>query len=404
MAQRAHEVWVTGIGLVSSLGEDTAAHVAQLTGRGSRPVIDAQRYEPYCVHPLLPLDFSKQIPKKGDQKQMESWQRVGVFAAGLALTDAGIAHKGELLDHTDLVVAAGSGERDINVDCAVLDKLSHSEDSTVLAKEVLPSALRPTLFLAQLPNMLAGNISIVHGVTGSSRTFMGEEMAGLAAIENAVARISAGQADLVLVGGALNAEREDLLLGYELGHNLWRGPFASIWERRHGGGGFIPGSVGAFLVLESRAHAEARSAIPYARIAGVATDCCGRAAGDVTSTLIQLFERLRKKIPKGALPILSGASGVEPTTGEEIDFLDYLPAYGVEPIVRAYGSLLGHSVEAHFPAGVALAALAARHGAFPSALDCSGIERPFAGSVDRVLVTGAGHWRGAALALVEAIA
>jgi 3-oxoacyl-[acyl-carrier-protein] synthase II len=404
MTQHAHEVWVTGIGLVSSLGEDTAAHVAQLTGSGSRPVIDAQRYEPYCVHPLAPLDLSKQIPKKSDQKQMESWQRVGVFAAGLALADAGIARNGELLDHTDLVVAAGSGERDINVDCAVLDKLSQSEDSTVLAKEVLPSALRPTLFLAQLPNMLAGNISIVHGVTGSSRTFMGEEMAGMAAIENAVARIAAGQADLVLVGGALNAEREDLLLGYELGHNLWRGPFASIWERRHGGGGFIPGSVGAFLVLESRAHAEARSAIPYARIAGVATDCCGRAAGDVTSTLIQLFERLRKKIPKGALPILSGASGVEPTTGEEIDFLDYLPAYGVEPIVRAYGSLLGHSVEAHFPAGVALAALAARHGAFPSALDCSGIERPFAGSVDRVLVTGAGHWRGAALALVEAIA
>ena len=37
------------------------------------------------------------------------------------------------------------------------------------------SDLRPTLFLAQLSNLLAGNISIVHGVTGSSRTFMGEE-------------------------------------------------------------------------------------------------------------------------------------------------------------------------------------------------------------------------------------
>lgn len=405
MTQHAHEVWVTGVGLVSSLGEDTAAHVAQLTGRGCHPVIDEVRYEPYCVHPLLPLDLSKQIPKKSDQKQMESWQRVGVYAAGLALTDAGIAHRAELLDHTDLVVAAGSGERDIHVDCEVLDKLSQSEDSTVLAKKVLPSALRPTLFLAQLSNMLAGNISIVHSVTGSSRTFMGEEMAGLAAVENAVRRISAGQADLVLVGGALNAEREDLLLGYELGHNLWRGPFAPVWDRRSGGGGFIAGSVGAFLVLESRAHAEARRTLPYARIAGIATDCCGRAAGEVTSTLMQLFERLRKKTPNGPLPILSGASGVEPATSEEMEFLDCLPAYGIEPVVRAYGSLLGHSVEAHFPAGLALAALAARHGALPSALDCTAaIERPFAGAVDRVLVTGAGHWRGEGLALVEAIA
>lgn len=404
MAQHAHEVWVTGIGLVSSLGEDTAAHIAHLTGGGCRPVVDVQRYEPYCVHPLLPLDYSKQIPKKSDQRQMEPWQRIGVYAAGLALADAGIAAKPELLDRTDLIVAAGSGERDTTVDCEVLEKLSASNDSTVLAKEVLPSALRPTLFLAQLSNMLAGNISIVHGVTGSSRTFMGEEMAGLAAVENAVRRIAAEQADLVLVGGALNAEREDLLLGYELGHNLWRGPFAPVWDRRHGGGGFIAGSVGAFLVLESRAHAEARRTLPYARISGVATDCCGRAAGDVMSTLIQLFERLHTKIPKGVLPVLSGASGVEPTTSEEMDFLDYLPAYGIEPIVRAYGSLLGHSVEAHFPAGLALAALAARHGALPSALDLSGIERPFAGAVDRVLVTAAGHWRGEGLALVEAIA
>ena len=51
------------------------------------------------------------------------------------------------------------------------------------------SDLRPTLFLAQLSNLLAGNISIVHGVTGSSRTFMGEEAAGVDAVRIAAARI-----------------------------------------------------------------------------------------------------------------------------------------------------------------------------------------------------------------------
>ncbi len=45
--------------------------------------------------------------------------------------------------------------------------------------ERLMNDLRPTLFLAQLSNLLAGNIAIVHGVTGSSRTFMGEEAAGV---------------------------------------------------------------------------------------------------------------------------------------------------------------------------------------------------------------------------------
>ncbi len=35
MAQNANEVWVTGVGLVSSLGEDTAAHIAHLTAQMS---------------------------------------------------------------------------------------------------------------------------------------------------------------------------------------------------------------------------------------------------------------------------------------------------------------------------------------------------------------------------------
>ena len=43
--------------------------------------------------------------------------------------------------------------------------------------ERLMNDLRPTLFLAQLSNLLAGNIAIVHGVCGTSRTFMGEEAA-----------------------------------------------------------------------------------------------------------------------------------------------------------------------------------------------------------------------------------
>jgi 3-oxoacyl-[acyl-carrier-protein] synthase II len=366
-------------------------------------VIDETRFAPYAVHPLTPLDFSKQIPKKSDQRQMELWQRIGVYAAGLALSDAGIAGKPELLDRTHLVVAAGSGERDTKVDCEVLDKLGPRDDTALLAKEVLPSALRPTLFLAQLSNMLAGNVSIVHNVTASSRTFMGEEMAGLAAIENAFRRIAAAQADLILVGGALNAEREDQLLGYEIGRNLWRGSYLPVWDRRHDGGGFIPGSVGAFLMLESRAHAEARGAKPYARVRDVVTDRTNRGPADITRAMTRFLDRMQASIPAEPLPVLSGASGVEPATSDEAAFLDRLAMHGVETATRAFGSMLGHGVEAHFPAGLALAALAVRHGMFLPPLGSSGVERPYAGAVERVLVTGVGHWRGEGFALAEAI-
>lgn len=400
MGDDGRDILITGVGLVSSIGRDTAEHVAHLSNGGGYTV-DELRFAPYCVHPLLALDFAGQIPKKSDLKQMEAWQRIGVYAAGLALTDAGIAGDAELLQRTHLIVAAGSGERDIGVDCDVLDKLSQTDDSTALAKQVLPSALRPTLFLAQLSNMLAGNISIVHGVTGSSRTFMGEESAGLAAVENAFRRIAAGQIDIAIVGGALNAEREDLLLGYELGHNLWMGHYAPVWDRVQGGGGFIPGGMGAFLVLEARAHAEARGVQPYARIADVATARCDRADGATQRALAELYGALRSK-PIGPLTVLSGASGAAPVTDEEIAFINSLPSQGAEPIVRAFGSTLGHGVEAQFPTGLALAALACRHSLTPKETGNAEIERPFSGSTAHALVTCVGHWRGEGLALVGA--
>ena len=385
-----NEVLITGIGLVTSLAEGAAAHRSLIAEPGGvAPVVDAERFAPYPVHPLVAIELARQIPKNSDQRQMEGWQRLGVYAAGLALDDAGIKGDASLLAETHLVVAAGSGERDTAVDGKVLAAMSPETNTGLLAKDALPSALRPTLFLAQLSNLLAGNISIVHHVTASSRTFIGEEMAGYAAIENAHRRIASGQIDCCLVGGALNAERQDLLLGYELGRNLWRGGFAPVAGRKEGGGGFVPGSMGAFLVLESRQHAEARGAKSYARLSDVATDRSRRAAGDVTQTLGGIFERIRERnSPAGGIcAVLSGASGVDPATEEERALVETLAG---EPrcTVTTYGDLVGHGVEAHFPAGVALAALA--------------VDARRSGSTS-ALVTGVGHWRGEAMALVEAI-
>ncbi len=397
MQDQATDVWVTGIGLVSSLGDGKTAHVEKLASEAVRPVLNETTYSPYTVHPLAEVDLGRQIAKKSDQRQMEPWQRIGVYAAGQALEDAGVKGDAGLLGKTNLVVAAGSGERDTAVDAKILATIGTS-DTALLAKEVLPTALRPTLFLAQLSNLLAGNISIVHNVTGSSRTFMGEEMAGMSAIENAVRRIGAGQGELFLVGGALNAEREDLLLEYELGRNLWSKPFRGVWERREDGGGYVPGSMGAFLVLEARSHAEARGRKPYARIAGVGSDRSRRNPGDVTKTLDSLA---RDVAPAGTFAVLSGACGVETATSEEQAWLSKLSADGRASGVRAYGSLLGHGVEAHFPAGIALAALAIDGGKFYPPFGGPDLERPAAGPCERVLVTAVGHGHGEALALLD---
>lgn len=390
------DVWITGIGIVSCAGEGVAAHRPHSIS--AAPSCDSERFAPYPVHPLCTIDFAKQIPKTSEQRQMGMWQRIGVYAAGLALQDAGLSGQHEVLDRTHLVVAAGNGERDCGFDSKVLDSGAWTPGRL---NDALLTGLRPTLYLGELSNLLAGNISIVHHVTGSSRTFKGEEIAGVSALENAHRRLAAGQGDVFLVGGALNAEREDLLLGYELGTYLWPLPHQGVWSRKVQGGGFIAGSMGAFLVLESREHAQARGRTPYASIRGIITDRCRRGPGEVTQTLQALFRGL--EIPEGPLAVVSGASGVEPVTSEELQFLQGLEDRGHQVAIHAHATHLGHGVEAHFPAGVCLAALALADQRFLEPSSENWVETPFDGSIERILVTGAGHWRGEGLAVLDRV-
>src|SRR5690606_38218577 len=77
--------------------------------------------------------------------------------------------------------------------------------------------------------------------------------------------------------------------------------------------------------------------------------------------------------------VYSGASGVEPATSEELEYLAGASTW-------IYGDAIGHGVEAHFPAGVALAAISL-DGRRGKSVDAQSI-----------LVTGTGHWRGEGLA------
>ena len=389
------EVWITGIGLASSLGEGLDANWDALVRGDVR--IDTAAFAPFIVHPFAPVNFDKQIAKKGDQRQMEAWQRIGTYAAGLALDSAGIKGNAEILGRTDMIVAAAGGERDLAVDSAILTERVKGNSDPALLNARLMSDLRPTLFLAQLSNLLAGNISIVHGVTGSSRTFMGEEAAGVDAARIALARIASGQSDIALIGAAFNGERKEMLMLFEFGNFNLKGSFAPVWSRGPQGG-FALGSGGAFLVLESRRHAEARGAKPFARLARVVADRAARSTGAVDSisgSLEKLWSKL--EIDSGGTPaIITGATGAEPATAGERAFL---ARHGGVP-ARATGSRFGHLMEAQFPLGIALAALSIEKRAlFPPGE--SSIEIEMSTPPTQIVVIGTGHWRGEGMALVE---
>ncbi len=385
---------ITGIGLISCLGEGLDAHWDALTRPGGfAPVVDTAAFPGFPVHPMTALELDRQIPRRGDQRQMEPWQKFGTYAAGLALESAGLKGNADLLGRMEMIVAAGGGERDYDADAAILSGLPKAANPGAYLNEHLLSDLRPTLFLAQLSNLLAGNISIVHGVIGASRTFMGEEAAGTDGVRIACEKIRSGQGDLMLVGGSYNAQRPDVLLHFEMGGVLWHDAARGVWDRQSAGGGMIPGSLGCFLVIESRAHAAARGATPLARIAGVETDRCRRAPGQARATAERQLARFDPMLDRPAAAVISGATGIAAATAEERGFLD---ALGLP--VRAVATAIGHGIEPSFPAAIALAAAAIGRGRLFDPLEAA--EAPMTGPLKQALVTSWGNWRGEAMALV----
>ena len=92
-------------------------------------------------------------------------------------------------------------------------------------------------------------------------------------------------------------------------------------------------------MIESRAHAEARGAKPYARLTNVVADLAQRKQpGAVTKSLETLWSKLSAVNDKAGL--ITGATGAEPVTSEEKAFLSQHRGCAV----RATGTMFGHTM------------------------------------------------------------
>ncbi|MGV1788927.1 beta-ketoacyl-ACP synthase [Rhizobium lusitanum] len=399
MSKAQNDVVITGIGVVTCQGVGKDAHLALLTADKAPPtIVETEKFKPYPVHPLPDIDWSQQIPKRGDQRQMENWQRIGVFTAGLALDDAGFKDDLDACGTMDMIVAAGGGERDTNVDTLIVNEGLKRNDRELLLNEKLTTELRPTLFLAQLSNLLAGNISIVHKVTGSSRTFMGEEASGISAVETAFHRIKSGESSHALVGGAFSAERLDMILLIESINAHAIGDWHPVWSRKpEDGGGMIMGSLSAFLVLESRAHAEGRGAHIYATLDAVEGDRGRRDDGKFEARLERMLAPAKQETGEATV-VFSGTTAIPDLAQREKAVLEaQLPGSAI----RAYSGVSGHGLESQFPLGLAFAALAVANRAKVPPFDAAH-EKPMATGARKAVVTTVGHARGEGIAVLSA--
>jgi 3-oxoacyl-[acyl-carrier-protein] synthase II len=331
---------------------------------------------PYCIHDVAAFDPAEHVPAQSDRRQMERWQLLGVTAAAQALASAGL-QEGVLRQDIALNIAANGGAREHEVDVALLNGLGNAPDRDLRLNVELGRKLRPSFLLGQLANMLAGNIAVVLGTGGGARTFLGEEIAGIQAVRDAVARIAAGQNEIILLAAVFDAEQAHTVLSLALGGLLQTEPAPPILDGVRSG--LVPGTRAVALVLEAEEEARRRGAPLRAMLGAVAEvwapdPSCESSFGD---SLAGLTEGRRVDL------CITGASGLPDTTAIEIGAIHRLLP-GVS--IQAVGDRIGHGMEATFPALVALAAQTVEAGAARS-----------------VLASVVGHRHGAGAVIVEAV-
>ncbi len=301
------DVVVTGLGLVSCRGEGVAAHLAALDS-GTAPATDTERFAPYAVHPAPGIAWDGQIPKKSDQRQMEAWQRLGVYAAGLALDAAGVKDDAAFKQDLHLVVSAGGGERDYAVDGAILTGCAGRRiPAPTSTSGCRTTCARPCSWPSSRTCSPATSPSCT-GSRGRPAPSWARNPPASMRWRIGAARVAAGQIDAVLVGGSYNAERPDVLVIHEMGGYLRRGAYAPVFARAETPG-FILGSCAAFLLLESAEGAAARGARALARLAPVTSDLTRREPGRVGLSLAGLWSAAGIALPDA---VVSGARPASP--------------------------------------------------------------------------------------------
>lgn len=344
---------VTGSGFISSRSFDEGAEWARAEPRSLTAFPQNLDLGPmyFLGFRSDAVDIAAYIPRKPDRRFMEKQFQLGVCAAAMALENAhlGPAEK----EQTALFVATRPAERDEKVDRDLFNPADEAARSQAAVNAKILRDIRPNLFLAQLPNLLASNASIVIGLSGTSRTFIGEELAGLNAMHSAIDAIASSSIASAIAGGSINAERENVLRWlYAAGHGT-RCPAESIWERPDRG--VCLGSNAAFLLLESEAAAERRGARALARVHKLGRRRVSfrrREEAKLVRFLQETWTRAQTLVPKGPIWVFSGTHGLWQTKVEARFWRDQASD---RLRVLSTAQLAGSSLEADAPAQASLA-------------------------------------------------
>ena len=259
-------VVVTGLGLVTPLGntvdESWSRLVAGQSGIATVTKFDATKLACHIAGEVKGFQIEDYIPAK-EARHMDTFIHFGLAASLQAVKDAGLptgdALNEEQAERIGCLVGSGIGG-------LPLIEETHAEYAARGARRISPFFVP-----ASIINMISGHLSIQCGFTGPNLAIVTACTTGLHCIGQSARMIEAGDADVMIAGGAESTVSPLGIGGFAAARALSTrnddpATASRPWDRDRDG--FVLGEGAGVMVLEEYEHAKARGARIYAELAG----------------------------------------------------------------------------------------------------------------------------------------
>jgi 3-oxoacyl-[acyl-carrier-protein] synthase II len=258
----SRRVVVTGMGIVSPLGNDLASSwdgiVNGRSGIGPITQIDASQFTTKIAGEIKDFDPTVFVSSK-DAKKMDSFIHYGVGASFMALDDAGLEINEGNAERIGAILGSGIGG------------LLGIEEQTIKFHEGGARKISPFYVPSTIINMLPGQVSLIKGLKGPTFSAVSACATSNHSIGTALRMIQHGDADVMLAGGAERGSSPTSVGGFcsmKAMSTRNDDPAAASRPWDKGRDGFVLGDGAGVLVLEEYEHAKARGARIYAELVG----------------------------------------------------------------------------------------------------------------------------------------
>ncbi|MBA9088492.1 3-oxoacyl-[acyl-carrier-protein] synthase II [Fontibacillus solani] len=258
-----HRVVVTGMGVVTALGQDLDTFWNNITngksGVSHIESFDVSEYPTQIAASVKDFNPEDYIDRK-EARKMDRFVQFAVTAASSALRDSGL-NIAEDTDPERVGVMIGSG----------IGGLGTWEDQHNILLQKGPKRVSPFFIPMMIANMASGHVSILFGAKGPNSTAVTACATGTHSIGDSYKLIQRGDADVMICGGAEATIRPTGLAGFcSMRAMSTRNDEPEKASRPFDSGrdGFIMGEGSGVLILESLEHAQKRGAKIYAEVIG----------------------------------------------------------------------------------------------------------------------------------------